>query len=65
MYFLKKNYATGYSGLNSDIQGSTQLSGAGRNNVASWKEKPWCHDSLCENPATLLVLFPGPEIPQE
>ena len=39
------------------LQGSllwvqTQLSRAGRNKVASWKEKPRCHDSLCKNPAT-------------
>ena len=41
------------------VQGSvlwvqTQLSGASRNKVASWKENPWCHNSLCKNPATLL-----------
>ena len=31
----------------------TQLSHAGMNKGASWKEKPWCHDFLCENPATV------------
>ena len=30
----------------------TQPNSAGMNKVASWKEKPQCHDSLCENPAT-------------
>ena len=30
----------------------TQLSGAGTNKVASWKEKPQCQDSLGKNPAT-------------
>ena len=32
----------------------TQLSSASTNKVATWNEKPRCHDSLSENPAMLL-----------
>ena len=47
-----KNYATWRSGLSSSGLNPT-ANYAGTNKVASWKEQPRSHDSLCENPATL------------
>ena len=35
------------------LQVETQLSRAGKNKVASWKEKPQCQ-TLCKNPASYL-----------
>ena len=46
-----KNYATW--SLGSVLRVRTQLSGAGRHQAASWKEKPGRHSSLRENPARL------------
>ena len=38
------------------LQVQTRLSSAGKNKVASWAEKPWCHHFLCENPAIQAAL---------
>ena len=47
--YIKKTTPRGVRG--SVLRVRTQLSGAGGNKAASWKEKPGCHDSLCENSA--------------
>ena len=55
--FIFKKTKTMPRGIGGSVlRARTQLSRAGTNKVASWKGKPQCRDSLCENPATLSIL---------
>ena len=48
----RRNYTTWRLG-GSVLRVRPQLNHADRNKVASWKDNPPGHDSLCENPATI------------